>query len=291
MPRTIEEIILAGDRRGIAALAPSLPRDYCTQAARFVLEHPGPALITTGFYILSAAAAETDGPPGAIALGNALQALGFEVDYVTDGYAAPLLEPEAGNAPVHLFPIADAADSRAYAAKLLAEVQPALLIAIERCGRCRDGSYRNMRGLDISAQTARIDELFLHHPATVGIGDGGNEIGMGSRYDEVQAAPSLVREPCAVPVDRLVIAAVSNWGGYGLVAALSRLTDRQLLPTPEEHRRLILAMVERGAVDGVTGLRPGTVDGLSLEANLEVLAELREVALRRQPPAGEQGSS
>jgi hypothetical protein len=267
---------LRRDRRGVAVLASSLPVDFCTQAARFVLEHPGPVLIGTGFYILSAGAAETDGPAGAIVLGCALEGLGSPVSYVTDEHAAPLLVPEVGGAPVHVFPLADAAASTAFAAKLLATVRPTLLVAIERCGRSRDGRYRNMRGRDISAQTAMVDELFLGHSATVGIGDGGNEIGMGSCYEAVLAVPSLVRDPCAVPVGRLVVAAVSNWGAYGLVAALSRLTGRMLLPTAHEHGELILRMASRGAVDGITGVRDGSVDGFSLQENLAVLEELRE---------------
>ena len=37
-------------------------------------------------------------------------------------------------------------------------------------------------------------------------------------------------------------------------------------------------MVERGAVDGTTAARDGSVDGFTLEENLEVLAELRKLA-------------
>ncbi len=49
---TIEDIILQKDQRGVSALRPFLRSDYCTQAARYVLDHHGTTLITTGFYIL-----------------------------------------------------------------------------------------------------------------------------------------------------------------------------------------------------------------------------------------------
>ena len=36
-----------------------------------------------------------------------------------------------------------------------------------------------------------------------------------------------------------MIASVSNWGGYGLVAALSSLVRQDLLPTVDDERRLV----------------------------------------------------
>ncbi|MEE8420203.1 MAG: glutamate cyclase domain-containing protein, partial [Dehalococcoidales bacterium] len=82
---SIEDIILNHDCRGISALRPFLPSSFCEDAARFILEKSGTghktALITTGFFILSAKAPETDGPPGTIALARALRQLGFKVIY------------------------------------------------------------------------------------------------------------------------------------------------------------------------------------------------------------------
>ena len=66
---TIEDLILSNDQRGISELRDLVPADYCTRAAKLVLDNTGTVLITTGFYILSAGAPETDGPPGAIAIG------------------------------------------------------------------------------------------------------------------------------------------------------------------------------------------------------------------------------
>ena len=46
--------------------------------------------IVSGFYVPAAAAGETDGPPGAKLLGQALTQLGIKVDYLTDEWNAPL---------------------------------------------------------------------------------------------------------------------------------------------------------------------------------------------------------
>ena len=89
---TLEELILTQDKRGISKLKDSLPENFCFDAAQFVLDNPGKVIIVTGFYILSAGAAETDGPPGAIAIGNALEELGYEVVYVTDSHCTKMIE-------------------------------------------------------------------------------------------------------------------------------------------------------------------------------------------------------
>jgi hypothetical protein len=275
---TIEDIILDRDRRGISALRPHLPEDFCGQAASLVLEHPGTAMIVTGFYILAAGAAETDGPPGAIAMGDALQSLGYEVVYVTDRYAAPLMTAAAGSrARVVDFPIADAEASKEFSRDLLSQVAPSVLISIERCGLDQEGLYRNMHGQDISRYNASVDYLFLDHPSTVGIGDGGNEIGMGNLASIIPTVPTLVKAPCVTTTTRLVISSVSNWGGYGLVAALSIQTGRDLLPSVEAEQELVRRIVDLGAVDGMSTRPEYRVDGFSLEENSQTVVRLHEL--------------
>ena len=81
MGETIEDIILDQDKRGMLALRPYLPDDYCSQAAQFIIDNPGGVIIVTGFYVVMAEKPETDGPPGAIAIGEALKDLGRTVTY------------------------------------------------------------------------------------------------------------------------------------------------------------------------------------------------------------------
>ncbi|MCS7206898.1 MAG: DUF4392 domain-containing protein [Dehalococcoidia bacterium] len=282
---TIEDIILDQDRRGVSALRPYLPRHFCTQAAAFILAHPGTVFLATGFYIVTAGAPETDGPPGAVVLGNALEALGYRVVYVSDKYCVPILRGLASpSARVEEFPITTPQESQAFAQRLLETYQPALLISTERCSLTRQGVYRNMRGVDITPYTARLDYLFLAHPASVGVGDGGNEIGMGKVAEIIPTVPTLPKDPAATPTTHLVIASVSNWGCYGLVGALSALVGRNLLPTPEEEMERIRATVRLGAVDGISGRPEPSVDSFPLEVHGQIVLRLHRLLEARGMP-------
>ena len=275
---TIEDVILANDQRGVSGLRPHLPANYCEVAANCILANPGTVLITTGFYIAAAGAPETDGPPGALALGRALESMGRKVVYVTDHYTIPILEPFVeDSSQIVDFPICDDETSKMVASDLLSDLNPSLLISIERCAMSREGTYLNMRGLDITPQTARVDHLFLNHDQTIGIGDGGNEIGMGNLAEVIPQIPTLPPLPAITGTTHLVISSTSNWGGYGVIASLSLLTSRNLLPDPEEEDDLIRMIVDMGAVDGVTGQALYSVDGMDMKQHGEALLALHEI--------------
>ena len=272
---TLDELILSQDKRGISKLKDSLPEKFCIDAAQFVLDNPGKVFIVTGFYILSAKAAETDGPPGAVAIGNALHELGYEVIYVTDTHCTKMLEAiSTPNSRIIEFPIVNQSISTQTAEQILKEENPDLLISIERCAPATDGRYRNMRDMEITNQTAKIDLLFENHSATVGIGDGGNEIGLGNLYAEVNKSEDLVGFPAKTKVSKLIISSVSNWGGYGLVAALSILKNKNLLLSVEDDTANIQKIVSMGAVDGFSGENINKVDGFTLDENSAFLKEL-----------------
>ena len=274
---TIEDIILDRDRRGLSHLRPYLPSDYATQAAQLVLDNPGTAIIVTGFYILDAGFAETDGPPGAVVIGSALNQLGYNVVHVTDRYATEIMDKTGGDySSVVDFPITDDDASAAFARNLISELNPSVLIAIERCGLTDEGKYRNMRGRDITDFNARIDHLFHSDVPSVGIGDGGNEIGMGNLAEEVTTVESLVKIPCITQTSKLMLASVSNWGGYGLAAALSELSGRNLLPSIEEEQQLLRDTVDLGAVDGMSSKQEYKVDGFTIEENSQALQALHD---------------
>ena len=286
MTRTIEDIILDHDRRGIGALRPHLPEDFCAQAARYVLEHPGQVIIATGFYIMMSDAPETDGPPGAFAIGNALRELGNSVAYTADEPMAYMMASWRARhrdpSPIIRFPIIEDPNINGrFVQETIDNREPALLISIERCSPDADGIYRNMRGRDISPQTARIDKLFSLGLPSVGIGDGGNEIGMGNLADVVAGADQLPDHPAVVGCDQLVISSTSNWGGYGLVAALSLEVGRNLLPDVDTDADCIRFLVDSGAVSGVSGEHDYLVDEFTLEENAAVLTELHELVNSR----------
>lgn len=273
---TIEDIILDRDRRGISQLRQYLPADFCDRAARLILDNPGVALIATGFYILDAGLVETDGPPGAIAIGGALEKLGYDVVYVTDAHGLAVMEgTKSASARVVEFPIADDAESEQFAKRLIADLNPSVVIAIERCGFTDERKFRNMRGRDITPYNARIDYLFSNHPRSVGIGDGGNEIGMGNLAQEVTTVESLVKIPCVTQVSELILASVSNWGGYGLAASLSKLSGKNLLPSVDEDMTVIRKTVDIGAVDGMSAKQEYKADGFTLEENAQTIRQLQ----------------
>jgi len=276
MDETIEDIILSQDKRGMLALRPYLPDDYCSQAAQFIMDNPGDVIIVTGFYVVMAGKPETDGPSGAIAIGEALKTLGRKVTYVSDEYTTPVLRKFGNGSDVIDFPIDGVVASKKQAKAILEQVKPSLLISIERCGRTVEDTYLNMRYVDISPHTARLDYLFDSDVPSVGIGDGGNEIGMGNLAEVIPQVDSLPDYPAVNQVDRLVIASVSNWGGYGLVAALSRISGQNLLPSVESETAMLHGMIESGVVDGTTGDAVPTVDNFSAEENGALLTRLHQ---------------
>jgi hypothetical protein len=118
---------------------------------------------------------------------------------------------------------------------------------------------------------------------TVGIGDGGNEIGMGNVRARIARAGALSRSIASVvKVKHLVVAGTSNWGAYGVVAELSALAGRPLLHSADEEIRMVEACVAAGAVDGITRRREATVDGLPLAAHVGMLELLRLFAAPRR---------
>jgi hypothetical protein len=143
-----------------------------------------------------------------------------------------------------------------------------------------------MKGRDITASMSPAHLLFevarRQSPAitTIGIGDGGNEIGMGKIAWNIirRNIPGGGMVACRVPADHLIVCGVSNWGAYGLAAGTSLLRDA--LPddffNPAREEVLLQVMVDRGPlVDGITG-QPGlSVDGLTFEQYTAPLRRLQ----------------
>lgn len=243
------------------------------------LQQASRVLLITGFPVLhGGGAAETDGPAGVAALAYALQAIGAEPHVVTDENCREVVTAACRDAvpgiPVHAIP----ADGGAEAChRLLEALQPSHIIALERPGMAADGHYYNFRGKTIDHLLGDTHTLFTDTDAvTVAIGDGGNELGMGAIVDAVCATAPMGELVCArEPADYTLVAGVSNWWGWGLAAALSAETGKDLLPTDADELRRARLVMEAGAVDGVLGTPQMMVDGLSMEQNLEILHALR----------------
>jgi D-glutamate cyclase len=243
--------------------------------------------IITGFYVPlgTPPAAETDGPVGAAMLAGALTLLGVPCRLLTDEpcRATCAAALRGTDIPFDVVPLGGAVDGMIALWRTLGVTHA---LSIERCGRSADGAPRNMRGEDISAFTTPLDELFAAGPwQRIAIGDGGNEIGMGS------LSPSLIgahvahgeKIACATPADHLIVAGVSNWGAYALIGALAVIRDdwRATLTDCLDAARdeaILRAMVNDGpAVDGVTRQRTLTVDSLPTEVHHAKLRAIRAV--------------
>lgn len=295
---------------------------------------PGRAVVCTGFFVPhgSPAAAETDGPPGAAYLARVLLRLGWSVQVLTDSLCRPAVVAAAVAAGLdsslvrtcpsdpgtwldeqvslglsHLIAVERVGPSHTLdSLRRQSREQPAPEARFERLVAAGDRDRcHNMHGRPIDAWTEPLHVLFdriagLRSPvATIGVGDGGNEIGMGrvawEQLEKRLGSGSAARVVCRVATRWNVIAGTSNWGAWGLAASALLLNGRGHTVadwTADRHAQIVSHMVEQGpAVDGVTGNRVGSVDGLGMAEYLEPWCAIqREVAaLNRGSHASENG--
>ena len=83
-------------------------------------------------------------------------------------------------------------------------------------------------------------------------------------------------KPATSSCDELIVADVSNWGAYGLIAMSEYINDMTVLsqfdPTP-----LLERLIEVGAVDGVTHQTTPTEDGLDATAGPLIVETIQEL--------------
>ncbi|NPV69375.1 MAG: DUF4392 domain-containing protein [Firmicutes bacterium] len=280
-------------------------KPLCMAAAQLLMKsvtRGGVVLIATGWPDrphISPSIAETDGPPGAAALARALhrglgavpiavveenlveameavmRAAGFRV--VTPQQA---VEAAVSSAPIHAasvvgFPT-DAEDAKHNAQYLFDRLSPQAVVTIEKGGMNEKSRIHTSRGADTSTHMSKADYLVLEAQGrgvkTVGIGDGGNEIGMGVIREGIVRlirfgdrcncgcgggiAPSTV-------TDVLVAAAISNWGAYGVAACLAiLLQDADVFHNHVVEGRMLDEACRASLIDGITGYCEPSADGL-----------------------------
>jgi hypothetical protein len=142
--------------------------------------------------------------------------------------------------------------------------------------------------VNVSEHAAKVDELYDILPddvATIAVGDGGNEIGMGKVEETVRdvvehgaACQCDCGEGIAdsTETDILVPATVSNWGGHSIVACLSYLLEQPLLHEPALERRMLDEASMAGAIDGSTGGTHAWCDGFPPSFHEAIVEMLRE---------------
>ncbi|MFK7776760.1 MAG: DUF4392 domain-containing protein [Gimesia sp.] len=254
-------------------------------------------------------AAETDGPPGAVLLALVLEACGFNTSVVTDELCAPVVSAtvDAFSYPASKLNVLST-EQPDWVESFFSRQSISHLISVERVGPSHtldsvEGQQRestvessnipsvefqkkvsrdhfdrchNMRGEIIDEFTAPLHQLFerlseyFPEAKTIGVGDGGNEIGMGAipwenldrRIDSDHSA--LI--PCRIATDWNIVAGTSNWGASALAAAVALLHDQTdvLFEYQREEQQKVLETIvrEANAVDGVTKQREPSVDGL-----------------------------
>lgn len=249
---------------------------------------------------------ETDGPLGAVGVARALSlGLGARPVLITeDSYVEPLIAAakaaklsigrkksrELGSCILTTYPYDDDG-AREAADRLVDEFSPSAMIAIEKLGPNSKGVIHSVNGTDLSEYQAKIHHLFekarKKSIPTVGIGDGGNEIGFGLIHDQarkIHPFGSRCQCPCksgattVAKTDILVVAAISNWGAYGVEASIALLLNKfNILHDVKMEKHMLDMCVRAGGLDGLYARPIRYVDGVPSSTNSSFLRMLQTI--------------
>lgn len=269
-------------------------------------------IITTGFRVPPLFIQETDGPPGAASIARAIDvALGGIPIMITEPVelSQKILETSCRSIGLSVLPIdkvkklrmkhitaimgfpIDEEKAREEAKRIIDEFNPCAIIAIEKAGKNRKGIYHNMRGLDITPYHSKIEYLFEEAKKrgilTIGIGDGGNEVGMGI-IEEVVRKYVPYGDKCQCPcgggiasssiTDKLIVTSISNWGGYALAALLGKLVNKlEALHKSEQEFKMLSRISDIGSIDSGSGFAIEAVDNVSLDIHISIIKILHEM--------------
>ena len=275
-------------------------------AARRIVEtvkNGDTVIITTGFRVLPQKVQETDGPLGAAALAKSLiKAFNANPIVVIEEPSREIMAStlralginpvmneadfKKGENSVLILDFPFELENAIEAAKRIVEkYKPSLVFATEKAGRNVKGEYHTMRGVNISSFHAKIEPLIEEARSrgilTIGVGDGGNEVGMGNIREAIEKFVPYAKE-CQCPckggiaaeskVDLLVVASISNWGVYGIEACIAALTENmEALHTAEEEEKMLRNSIKAGAVDGVTSKPELSVDSAPLKVHTSII--------------------
>lgn len=282
-------------------------------------------VIVTGFYVARAEAYETDGPLGAVFLAEVLHQLGAGVTIAAEAGCSSVLEValRLNGLEDHVrlddLPSPDVPDFEIWMQHFWKRHSHIThLIAIERVGPSHTlaslvQQYGNqpapvgefvksvdtaswnrphtMRGHDLAAFTSPAHRLFETMPEqvlSIGIGDGGNEIGMGRvPWDVIHAnIQHGGKIACRVPTHRLVVSGISNWGAYALAAGTAWLRERGDLNWffhSDREAQLWEATIEKEPlVDGVTAESRLSVDGIEWKVYREPMMAMQQLLDQRR---------
>jgi len=155
------------------------------------------------------------------------------------------------------------------------------LISTERVGPSLHddpdtASCRNIRGISIDESSADLYRLIEDHPQhvrTIGIGDGGNEIGMGTYWSDNSLINPPPQNACRTRTDWTILAGVSDWGAMALAAAYAIQRDDisplSSWPASRIEHGLSQMVAHGPAIDGCTHQAAPTVDSLPFSTYIQ----------------------
>lgn len=268
-----------------------------------------PVLILTGFVLLPHRVPEMDGMVSAMLLSRALvMAFNAKPIIVCPADSVKAIKKCASVVGLHIYediaavmelPLSmgvlsftkDVKEAERQADEILSQITPAAVISVEAPGANACGHYHNAVGKDVTELEAKTDVLWnkLRERGTVNIaiGDLGNEIGMGTIGEHIRryvpfTAPGECQCGCGGGIladsttDHIITATCSDWGCYGLMAALAYLKkDMEILHREEMEAEVMRVAARSGMIDMTGSLLPG-IDGFNTRMNTGVVSLMRQ---------------
>ncbi len=230
---------------------------------------------------------ESDGPLGAVVLGKSLELHGANVTYLVEREVTGVIEGLADVIGTGHRCVALSREDESFNTSLADGFDAAVFI--EKTGATREGAYHLVTGTDRSGCDSPLmgflDGMNGAGKLTIGLGDGGNEIGFGKIFEAARRIVPFGVE-CLCPRKEGIVtsmatkilfpACTSNIGAYAICAALSLITGRRdLLHTPEAEINLIRATVPLNSIDGGSGMAREYVDGIPASVNAAIVETMR----------------
>ncbi|MDF2942769.1 MAG: hypothetical protein K0S01_1627 [Herbinix sp.] len=177
------------------------------------------------------------------------------------------------------------------AEQIIAKILPKAVIAIEAPGANECGEYHNAIGVNVTEFEAKTDVLFQklkdRNVLNFAIGDLGNEIGMGTIGDHIKKyIPYTAENQCkcvcqngilaTTKADNIITATVSDWGCYGLMAAIAFLKkDLDIFHEGDMEMEVMRVATRSGMIDMNGSLIPG-IDGFNTKMNVNIVELMRQ---------------
>ena len=282
------------------------------EAIRERMKPGGSVLLTTGFIVPPWLRAETDGPVGAATLARALNlCLDATPVIVTEKVISEMIPPvlRAAGLEVASYSRAketyrriavepfttDGRKAQEQARELLDRIKPSAVISIEKASPNEKGVFHSGVGYDITPLHAKVDILIQEAHArgilTIGIGDGGNEIGMGCIKDTIKKVlPTGAKCGCpcgagthsGIETDILVVCMVSNWGCTAIEANLALAFGRiEILHDRAMEDKLLEEAASAGFIDPAAGMGMSSGDAIEKQVHLAIVDILQFIIKSR----------